>query len=349
MESQSVITVAAGLALGTALGWVLQKGGFCMNTAFRSILFEKDRSLLRSWLIVLLINIPGVTLLSQLGIVRPAVAPVFWPALISGGVMFGLGMVLAGGCASGTYYRAGRGMLGSWAALIFFLLGTEIMNGGVLNPVQTALRRPRILSTLSGDGSPPTLFHLIGADRPGAQWLVVGVLLIPIILLLLRAPKQSFVIGWGWKKTGILVGVLALAVWAVSGMLGRNFGLSFTQPSWAFMDVITDGDGAGVGLPLFILLGVPLGSYISAWIEGEARLSLPPGSTLVRQSAGGLMMGTGAALGGGCNIGHGISGISALSLASALGVVSIMAGCWIATWFVFNGSKKAGNGRQAVA
>ncbi|AHC14363.1 YeeE/YedE family protein [Salinispira pacifica] len=349
MESNTLITIIAGLTLGTALGWVLQKGGFCMNTAFRSILFEKDRSLLRSWLIVLLINIPGVTLLSQIGVVTPSVAPVFWPALIIGGLIFGAGMVLAGGCASGTYYRAGRGMLGSWAALLFFLLGTEMMNGGILNPLQTALRRPRILGSLSGDGSAPTLFDLAGAETPAAQWLVVGVLLTALIIPLLRAPRQNFVIGWGWKKTGILVGVLALAVWAVSGALGRNFGLSFTQPSWAFMDVITDGDGSGVGLPLYILLGVPLGSYISAWIEGETRLSLPPGSTLVRQSAGGLLMGSGAALGGGCNIGHGISGVSALSIGSALGVLSIMAGCWVATWFVFNGSKKAAKGPQAVA
>ena len=38
-----ILTIVLGLAVGVPLGYALQKGGFCMNSAFRSILFEKDK------------------------------------------------------------------------------------------------------------------------------------------------------------------------------------------------------------------------------------------------------------------------------------------------------------------
>ena len=89
--------VGGGLALGLALGFSLQRGGFCMNTAFRSLVFDKDRSLIRAWIVVLVINVIGVNLLTEVGFLRPLVAPLFWPALLVGGFLFGTGMVMAGG------------------------------------------------------------------------------------------------------------------------------------------------------------------------------------------------------------------------------------------------------------
>ena len=52
--------IAGGIALGLLLGYSLQRGGYCMNTAFRSFYLEKDKSLVRAWVLVLLINIVGV-------------------------------------------------------------------------------------------------------------------------------------------------------------------------------------------------------------------------------------------------------------------------------------------------
>jgi uncharacterized membrane protein YedE/YeeE len=336
LEPSLYIEVLGGLGLGIFLGWALQKGGFCMNTAFRSILFEKDRSLLQAWFLVLLINVPAVLILTELEILFPASVPFFWPALIIGGLAFGVGMVLAGGCASGTYYRAGRGMLGSWGALIGFLLGTSMVDYGFLQPTQGFLRSFRV----DIKGEELTLFRLLGLEESPWKWLVLAALLVPLVVFLIRAPKQKFLIGWGWKKTGFIVGGLALAVWLVSALLGRDFGLSFTQPSSALTAFVTSGETGGIGLPFFLLLGVPLGSFLSAHKAGEAKWQLPSAKSLVRQSGGGLLMGVGAAIAGGCNIGHGISGLATLSLGSVLGVVSIMAGCWLMTALVMQKEKR---------
>jgi uncharacterized membrane protein YedE/YeeE len=330
-----MIDVFGGFALGITLGWALQRGGFCMNTAFRSILFEKDKSTLRAWLLALAINIPALLLFEDLGILFPQTAPFFWQALVLGGLLFGLGMVMAGGCGSGTYYRAGRGMIGSWGALIGFFLGTATMDGGALGFVQQGLRS----QVIDVQGREATVFNLLGLTSPIGRWLVVLAVLTPIIIFLVQAPKQKFLIGWGWKRTGTTIGLLALGVWLLSALGGRDFGLSITQPTTALARFFIAGDGSLIGLPTYILLGIPLGSFYSAWIQGEAGWVIPEAKTLVRQTSGGIVMGLGAALAGGCNIGHGLTGAATLGIGSLVGMVSIMVGCWIATWLVIQSQR----------
>ena len=323
--------VLGGIALGLLLGFALQRGGFCMNTAFRSFFYEKDRSLLRAWVLVLLINVVGVQLLAELGVLYPQVAPFFWPAMMLGGFVFGVGMVMAGGCASGTYYRCGRGMLGSMGALFGFVIGTALLDGGALAGLQRALRTP----TLDVGGREATLFNLLGIETGGLRWVMIGALAAAALLWLARAPKPRFLIGWSWQRTGIVVGALAFAAWVLSAMTGRDFGLSFTQPTVALTRFVVTGDASGISVASYMVIGVPIGALLAAKATGEAVLRLPEPRTLVRQFAGGITMGTGASLAGGCNIGHSITGVSTLGIGAIVATAFIMLGSWSMTWLVF--------------
>lgn len=319
--------LVGGLALGLLLGYSLQRGGYCMNTAFRSFFLEKDKSLVRAWVLVLLINIVGVRLFTDIGVLDPAVAPVFWPAAIVGGFIFGAGMVLAGGCASGTYYRCGRGMLGSVAALIGFVLGTAVIDGGALVAVQSALRVP----TIDTGGAQATLFGVFGVESAVVRWIVLGAVAVPTIIWLARAPKNRFLIGWSWQRSGTVIGVLALAAWLLSAMQGRNFGLSFTQPTVALTRFVVSGDGSGISVASFIVVAVPIGAFLAAKSAGEAILRAPDPRRLTRQFGGGTVMGTGASIAGGCNIGHSITGVSTLGITAIFSTGCIILGCWAMT------------------
>src|SRR5699024_6190113 len=72
----------------------------------------------------------GLFLLNKAAVTTLAAAPFPWLAAIVGGLIFGAAMVLAGGCATGTYYRAGEGLVGSWLALIFYALFSAFMKLG---------------------------------------------------------------------------------------------------------------------------------------------------------------------------------------------------------------------------
>ncbi|MDF1567648.1 MAG: YeeE/YedE family protein [Spirochaetaceae bacterium] len=326
------LSIFSGLAVGALLGWSLQRGGFCMNTAFRSILFREDRTALRAWILILLINLPIVALLENLGVLYPARAPFRPWALAVGGLIFGAGMVWAGGCVSGTYYRASKGMLGSFLALLGFFAGALAATTGALAPLRAALN----MAEWTIAGEIPTLGHIWPADPWTGRWIAIGVLAIPGLVFLARSPKSRFYLGWNWPKTGFSVGILALAAWVFSSLEGRDYGLSLVQPTVAWASWTLFGDKGGLNWTAWMLLALPLGAFLAAWKAKDLRLRLPDPKRALIQFSGGLAMGVGAAVAGGCNIGHGITGLSALALSSLAATLFTMAGNWAATALIWH-------------
>jgi hypothetical protein len=79
---------------------------------------------------------------------------------------------------------------------------------------------------------------------------------------------------------------------------------------------------------------VPLGAYISARLLHEFGLKVPPVGDLLRGLYGGFLMGVGAEIGGGCNIGHGLTGVSALAVSSWVANAFIFLGDWTMVYFL---------------
>lgn len=108
VECQAVVTEAGdssamfrmmglGLIVGVAFGYALQRGRFCMNSVFRDILLARDLTLLRAYLLALLIQMVGVRSMATLGMFGLGITPFFWVATLFGGFVFGLGMAFSGG------------------------------------------------------------------------------------------------------------------------------------------------------------------------------------------------------------------------------------------------------------
>ncbi len=130
---------ASAILLGLAIGFVLQRGRFCMNTAFRDTIFIQDFTLFRGFLIALIVMILGANILNDMGVIQLAVQP-FWPfANIIGGYVFGLGIVMVGGCGSGVWYKIGEGQFNSLIAVLGFFLGIHMTATGILSPVSRLL------------------------------------------------------------------------------------------------------------------------------------------------------------------------------------------------------------------
>lgn len=329
------IVALLGLGVGVPLGFALERGGFCMNTAFRSVIFEKDKSVLRAYVLVLMINILGVALLEEFAVIFPMRPPFFWLAAIVGGYVFGVGMVLAGGCSCGSYYRFGRGMVGSFLAVIGFAAAATITSVGFLAPVTDLLRGP----VIDVYGESATVLNVLGIEFGPLKWVVLAALLVAGAAWLAKSPKQRFVIGWNWKVTGVVIGVIALGAWVVSGLTMRDYGLSFTQPTVSAVRFITTGDNSGINWATFQLIGVPVGALVSSLIASEFSLRVPKPGRAAAQFGGGLIMGFGAVVAGGCNIGHGITGVSSLALSSIVATGAAMFGVWTMTGLVYRASR----------
>ncbi len=117
-------------AFGIIFGYILQRSRFCFTAAFRDPCITGSTSVTRAVLVALSIgsigffaiklgaNLSGAESLDML-----SVAPIGVPLLI-GAVMFGVGMVIAGGCASGTVMRVGEGFTMQMLSLVFFVGGS---------------------------------------------------------------------------------------------------------------------------------------------------------------------------------------------------------------------------------
>ena len=84
-----------------------------------------------------------------------------------------------------------------------------------------------------------------------------------------------------------------------------------------------------------MLGGIVLGSLLSAMSHKEFSWRAPKAQSLVTQFGGGLIMGFGATVAGGCNVGHGLTGLSTLALGSLVSIIFIILGSWTMVYFLF--------------
>jgi len=117
----------SGLFCGALLGFVMQRGRFCLTGGFRDMYIAKNNRMFYALLIAISIQSLGVFALIQMGLVQYDAGTFPWLGTVVGGYIFGLGIVYAGGCATGTWYRAGEGLIGSWIALFTYMLLSAVM------------------------------------------------------------------------------------------------------------------------------------------------------------------------------------------------------------------------------
>src|SRR5437867_604282 len=123
--------VAPALLAGMLFGYAAQRGGFCLVRALANLVLTRETSVARAYLLALVVAIVGLYLLTLLGAHLPVfefaeeipARPFRWVANLVGGFVFGIGMVLSGGCAGSTWYRLGEGALGAVVVIFGFALG----------------------------------------------------------------------------------------------------------------------------------------------------------------------------------------------------------------------------------
>jgi uncharacterized membrane protein YedE/YeeE len=326
---------SAGLILGGfALGIAFVKFEFSYTASWRRFLNKGEAGGLIGGLIVIaiaaLVVVPVAALVPNFG---GAIAPL-GPSLIIGAFTFVIGMQLAGGCGSGTLYTAGAGSGRMLVALAFFIIGSVF--GSLSLPSFLALGGvdPILAADYLGPwgGLAATLASLavatavvaFVATRRGANYI----------------PSRSYILG------GIAIGLLSIVVFAAGGhpwsvtfgytvwgaKIASTFGADFSQaPFWqwpgprhALTDsVLTDTSSL---TDFGLLLGA---MAAAAAAKPFASGAWPPAKSLLAAAVGGLVMGWGARLGFGCNIGAFVGGVASGSLHGWVWFGCALAGCAI--------------------
>ena len=340
--------ILTGLLLGSVLGYVLQRSRFCVTGAFRDLYMARSARYFIPFLLAIAIQAIGVAALTGAGVIAPEAASFAPLAVIGGGLLFGVGIIMAGGCATGTYYRAGEGLIGSWVALIFYALFAAVMKYGPLGGFTEAARSRTVGDT--------TIQETLGVSVWVPTILFSALVAVLVVRQVrknagkkaVRLPARRTGIGhyladvaWNPWVGGVLLGLIAIAAWVLSTASGRNGGLGITTPSAKIVTFLTTGDVTLVDWSVMLVLGILIGSFIAAKLSGEFRWRVPDSATILRSAGGGVAMGVGAALAGGCTIGNSLVETSLFSYQGWVSFAAIMLGTWGAAWFFLMRPQKA--------
>jgi uncharacterized membrane protein YedE/YeeE len=325
---------AALLILGFALGAVFLKVEFSFTASWRRLIVRGQADGFLGGL--LLIAIAAAAIVPVAAVVPGfggAIAPI-GPSLIVGAFVFGVGMQLANGCGSGTLYTVGGGSGRMIITLAFFIAGSVI---GSLH-LPAFLRLGGIDPVLASDYFGPW-------GSLAATWASLALAALIGIGVAKRrrastTPSPKIVFG------AIAIGLLCIAVfaaghhpWSVTfgftvwgAKIATLFGADFSHAEfwqWAGPKRAL-GDSILSDTSSLTDVGMILGAMAAAAASAPfARNPWPPLKSLFAAAVGGLLMGWGARLGFGCNIGAFIGGVASGSLHGWVWFVAALPGCMI--------------------
>jgi hypothetical protein len=313
-----------------------------MNSAFRDIIVLKEYSVLKAVGLAILVELVGFAILAKTGLITISPGTFAWGANMLGGFVFGIGMVVAGGCASGITYRVGEGMVGAMSAVIGLIFFGLISSMGALQPFVSFLRDTTTVRLVSGENL--TLANVLSIPHYITALVIAGVALLIWAVLTKpvskspgdRPPLYSriFKQGWRWQVTGIGMGIVGIAAFYASTSAGRSYPLAITGGYLTTVRSLILGKNY-ISWVSILVLSTIVGAFIAAVVADEFRLRAPAPKTLIQTFLGGCLMGFGAVCAGGCNITHILSGVPQLALSSFLSGAFIVLGCWAAAWWMF--------------
>ncbi len=338
------------LIVGAALGLTLYHAAFGFTSAWRVFINERRGAGLRAQMVMLAVAVvlffPALgagTLFGTpvTGLVAPAGVSVVFGAFI-----FGIGMQMGGGCASGTLFTVGGGNARMLVTLLFFIIGSLIATHHVdwwfslpsfpaTSIVKTFGVIPALLMSLA-------LFAIIAVVTVRLEKRRHGELEAAVSsehIGLRRFLRGPWPLVWG------AVG-LALLNYATLALAGRPWGITSAFALWGAK--VAGGLGVDVGswpfwqmpanakalaapvwadITTVMDIGIMLGAAVAAGLAGRFAPSLKiPTRSLIAAVIGGLLLGYGSRLAYGCNIGAYFSGIASGSLHGWLWLVAAFAG-----------------------
>jgi hypothetical protein len=347
-----------GLFIGTAGGFVMHRSDYCVAGMFRDLFLFRSTFMLKTLVLLVAVSMLLFELIRLAGFVTvpfPFFGP---PSLVNifGGFLFGIGMVLAGGCVVGSLYKMGAGNLPGMLTFAGLIAGSTFY--AELHPWWSGISKSFTLPTKS-----ITLPQLLGLP----PWLAV----FSVVLIL------SLCIGY-WFKTGALQNSAVVdgyiqpwkaALWlAFLGcisvlLLGMPMGIttSYTKfgasilklfapeylESLAYFSlvplnytpplgggILTGGPGPALDAVALIqypiIFGILFGAAVSAVLLGEWHLRYNlPWRQVLSAVAGGVIMGLASRMAPACNIWHLFGGLPILALQSILFLAGLLPGAWL--------------------
>lgn len=328
----AVWLAVGGLIIGFVFGAIVYRTNFCTMGSISDIVNLRDWRRFRAWLLAIAVSIAGLHAVEAIGAIDVSrsmyvVPRLAWLGNLVGGLVFGFGMVFAGGCASRNLARVGGGDLRALITLVVLGIVAYASISGILGPARAWLEQLASVVLTSPD-------QRIGSVAGIRQsWVAAGIAgALALTCLASRDFRSSPVHVW----SGVGVGVCIVAGWALTGLAYDELAarpaapasLTFVRPIGDTLEWVqryTAGRIPGFGVATVV--GAIVGAFVVALAMRRFRLSgFSDTADLKRSLFGAALMGMGGVLAQGCTVGQGITGVSTLAIGSVITFVGIVIG-----------------------
>lgn len=324
----------SGFLVGLAFGFILQRGQFCFVSGFRSLIVQRNLSFLTALFIAISIQSLGLFTLAHFNLITIPQGAMPIIATLLGGFVFGIGMHWGNCCGSGSWFRTGEGAVGSFISLIAFALTMAATQTGILKIF------------VKNFTEQTSNFTNIQQNLAISPWVLVSLLLL-ITIALIRFQKQSCISAssspfsqrifkqrWSPYITACCLGLLGILAWWLSSLTGRNYGYGIAVPSANVVQYIVLGQHRFLNWGTLFVLAIPLGAFLDAKLSGEFQWKVPEAHTIWQRVIGGILMGIGAALMGGCTVTNALVATAYFSWQGWLATLMIFIGFGFALKFI---------------
>ena len=323
-------TLAAGaLVIGIAFGFLAQRSRFCMRSAVIEFSRNHTGGKLTVWLFAFGAAVAGTQALAwagwiDVGNARQIAARGSLSGAAVGGSLFGIGMILARGCASRLLVLLAHGNLRALLSVLIFTVTAQSALTGALSPLRLAISE---WWTIDG-GASRDLVVRTGIGHGGA--LVLGAIVLAAAIYWARRQQVPV---WGWAGA-IGVGLSIAAAWWFTYAVSKVAfdvhpiqALTFTGP---MAELLTRGlfvTDKPINFDLGLMAGVFLGAFIASALYRELTLEgFQGGASMRRYIVGAALMGFGGILAGGCAVGAGLSGAAVFTATAFVALLAM----WLA-------------------
>lgn len=323
------VLAMAGLGVGLLFGALAQRSKFCFRAAVIDTARGEFGPRLAIWLIAFAAAIAVTQGLIAGGWLNVAEArQIAGQGSISGalvgGLMFGVGMIMARGCASRLLVLSATGNLRALISGLILTLVAQASLRGALSPAREAIGDWWVIP----GGESRDVLAALGGDATAGT--MIGVALLAAGLWLARRNSVGM-----WSRIGAFgVGVMIASAWLATFVIAQHSfepvaikSISFTGPSADTLMGLINAPSIPLGFDVGLIPGVFAGSFIAAMLAREFKLEgYHGGSSMARYITGATLMGFGSMLAGGCAVGAAVTGVSVFAITGFIALASMWLG-----------------------
>jgi uncharacterized membrane protein YedE/YeeE len=332
-----------GFLIGTAFGAIVFRTNFCTMGSISDIMSFGDYRRFRAWILAATTALIGAQLLDAGGVVMLQKSMYLTPNLnwvgnLLGGLLFGYGMVFAGGCASRNLARVGSGDLRSLLTLIVMGLVAYMAIGGIIGPARAWLDQTTSINLGSFKIASQGLPTIIGMSSSTGALIVTAVVALGALAYCFS--DKEFRKSGVHVMSGVGIGLCVVAGWALTGLAFDELAdrpvapisLTYVRPTADTIEWLQRFTAARVpGFGVMTVLGAVFGAFLAAKAMGRFRFAtFTDAGDTKRNLWGAVLMGIGGVMALGCTVGQAITGVSTLALGSFLTFAAIVVGGRIA-------------------